>query len=774
MTTLYGQNHTENVKLVIDNNTVLYQSIDSTSFNNHKMNWGEVETNSPIGDYSTTWGRQNIASENQATAWGRENEASSWNTTAFGYRTKALASHATSWGGSTTASGIYSTASGKDNLVSGAYSMVWGGGNTLSGGSSAAWGAGNEMSSGGGAVWGFNNNVSGQVSSTWGISNLVSGDTSTVWGSHNTALAKLNTIWGFQNYSRGEFSTLWGRNTWTQSFLSTVLGQYNVHREETPDSWKEEESLFQIGNGNEEEGNDALLILKNGNIGVNVGVEGNLPSEKLEVNGNIKATDKMLGEEFIANERIGIGTLNPNEELVVENQNDTSHVRIYSGNNISVLDFEGELGSTIRMMKDGASKAEMRWTNSKLQFYSQPEVSFPSFRFPTLEMTVDRRVGINKSIYSIDEVLDVGGRIKIGYNDLEATAGVLRYNSGSGFFEGYNGAKWQQFGALPMDDDGDSYIEFKEDVSEDSLIFTVNGDEVMSFNGHALSLGKNGNTYIGHRTTGLDANNNSGNTSLGWLSTPFMYSGVANTNIGFWTGHLLQYGKWNTNLGAYAGYSNEGGDKNTMVGYYAGYNNTGDGNVFIGYMSGRNEAGSNKLSIENSDSDKPLIYGDFEYDYAGINGRLYLPELKHDNAINRATQNLALDYRGQVIAEPRPSSWTFHSGDFHNWDDYLSNVETAVGLNNYLEDGDTISTISVTVIPHDPLNHQGMNIRVLARNLSNGIYYTLLSVSDNNIPSSPTNYTDTLASPFIVDKGNFEVLIVSAKSASQILKLTID
>jgi len=64
---------------------------------------------------------------------------------------------------------------------------------------------------------------------------------------------------------------------------------------------------------------------------------------------------------------------------------------------------------------------------------------------------------------------------------------------------------------------------------------------------------------------------------------------------------------------------------NVMIGAYAGFYNSGSGNVFIGNYAGYDEDSHNKLYIDNSSTNRPLIYGDFETDmlrfnsYASIN-----------------------------------------------------------------------------------------------------------------------------------------------------------
>ena len=61
---------------------------------------------------------------------------------------------------------------------------------------------------------------------------------------------------------------------------------------------------------------------------------------------------------------------------------------------------------------------------------------------------------------------------------------------------------------------------------------------------------------------------------------------------------------------------------NTFLGLTAGRNNSGSGNVFIGANAGRDETGSNKLYISNSETDRPLIYGDFAQNVVNVNGAL--------------------------------------------------------------------------------------------------------------------------------------------------------
>lgn len=83
----------------------------------------------------------------------------------------------------------------------------------------------------------------------------------------------------------------------------------------------------------------------------------------------------------------------------------------------------------------------------------------------------------------------------------------------------------------------------------------------------------------------------------------------------------------NTGLGAYAGYKISSGNGNTFIGQRAGYYvNNGSGNVIIGANAGPdiNSTGNidNKLYIDNTPDNSPLVYGDFNTDLLRINGTL--------------------------------------------------------------------------------------------------------------------------------------------------------
>lgn len=106
----------------------------------------------------------------------------------------------------------------------------------------------------------------------------------------------------------------------------------------------------------------------------------------------------------------------------------------------------------------------------------------------------------------------------------------------------------------------------------------------------------------------------------GWFN-----EGDQNVAVGYMAGYGTNNYAYNNSvsIGAYSGYSITSGNNNTFLGHSAGKSvTTGEGNVFLGYNAGKNVNVSNKLYIENSDSDNPLIYGDFNYDKVKFNANV--------------------------------------------------------------------------------------------------------------------------------------------------------
>jgi hypothetical protein len=199
----------------------------------------------------------------------------------------------------------------------------------------------------------------------------------------------------------------------------------------------------------------------------------------------------------------------------------------------------------------------------------------------------------------------------------------------------------------------------KGDINEDFMYITPQSSNGGNYNAKmGFEAGKNSagphNTYMGVQAgkgvTGSTAAsnifigegsgmNNSGSYMSyllilpgGGTTTAFNSWGGENVAVGNYTGVGLygtflhqSYGQRNVLIGHYTGFNLTTGSKNVIIGNSAGLDLvSGNGNIFLGYNAGSDELGSNKLYIANSSTSSPLIYGDYDLNYARINGDFYV------------------------------------------------------------------------------------------------------------------------------------------------------
>ena len=136
------------------------------------------------------------------------------------------------------------------------------------------------------------------------------------------------------------------------------------------------------------------------------------------------------------------------------------------------------------------------------------------------------------------------------------------------------------------------------------------------------------NTAVGYRALW---NNTGGmmNNAIGSGALMYATSGDHNNAMGRIALWKNTTGENNIGIGSGANAWNQAGNNNTIIGCEAGYgtaNHDKSGCVMIGYQAGYNDTNSNKLYIENSNSDTPLIYGEFDNDILAVNGDLQLKD----------------------------------------------------------------------------------------------------------------------------------------------------
>jgi trimeric autotransporter adhesin len=169
--------------------------------------------------------------------------------------------------------------------------------------------------------------------------------------------------------------------------------------------------------------------------------------------------------------------------------------------------------------------------------------------------------------------------------------------------------------------DGTDFIGTTDNVS---LNFRVNNQKAgrIGLSDASTFFGQ----LAGYNNTFLGLNN----TAMGQYALFNNISGGLNTALG--GGALYQTRQSNnTGVGFGALETNQTGSNNTAIGVSTGQMNTsGSGNVFIGYNAAYNETGSNKLYIANSNTNPPLIYGNFSSGRIGLG--TILPNFKLDIA----------------------------------------------------------------------------------------------------------------------------------------------
>lgn len=240
------------------------------------------------------------------------------------------------------------------------------------------------------------------------------------------------------------------------------------------------------------------------------------------------------------------------------------------------------------------------------------------------------RFNVNANVDSRVEIAATSNRSGLKFENLKSTTTVLAPSSGkvltvddegnvvlttdSNDGTGTNVA-WNLTGNAGTTP-GTNFIGTTDDKNFIFKRFNVLAGGVSATN---ISLGVNslnpsvaGTNNVAVGTNALSVNTSGlSNVAMGGNSLVKNTSGRFNTAIGVGTLALNQSGLHNVALGYQAGAGSKN-NANTFLGCQSGYDNSnGIANVFLGFNSGFRELGSNKLYIQNSKSDAPLIYGDF-------------------------------------------------------------------------------------------------------------------------------------------------------------------
>ena len=135
----------------------------------------------------------------------------------------------------------------------------------------------------------------GESSEATGTSSIAIGSAAHSIGDQSTALGKScqaegdnSTAIGFGSEALGNESLAIGNGVRADAFSEFSLGVNNTNGGGDSENWVATDRLLSIGNGSTASTqSNALVILKNGDTGVGL----DIPTEKLDVNGNVKATN---------------------------------------------------------------------------------------------------------------------------------------------------------------------------------------------------------------------------------------------------------------------------------------------------------------------------------------------------------------------------------------------------------------------------------------------------------------------------------------------------
>ena len=293
----------------------------------------------------------------------------------------------------------------------------------------------------------------------------------------------------------------------------------------------------------------------------------------------------------------------------------------------------------------------------------------------------------------------------------EGTTGAIQFPSGvpsNTDFKLYRNGTDLYFGTSNLSGSGTAlWIGDLEDAIYDGSKSIYIGEGA----GQGITGTSNYNTSLGRSALFGGSNN----TAMGYYSLT-SNSGLSNTAIGTYSLWKNTTGNDNVAFGHSALYDSEDGSANMAIGSgalliisqakitqvleaFPVNNALGDGNVFLGYQARYSETTDNKLYIENSDSDNPLIWGDFENDSVKVNGRTHITTSLSVGSGSKAVLNNSIAVGNNTEAHGLTSiavgeenlAWGFHSSAFGLGIRAMAYAATAIGRYNV---GDGLAVFS--------------------------------------------------------------------------------
>ncbi|MES2775883.1 MAG: tail fiber domain-containing protein [Bacteroidota bacterium] len=241
------------------------------------VQWNDVYT----GTNSTAIGVNTTASGPGSISLGSGTNASGGGAAAIGYNASANGYASTATGFTTAANGYVSTALGNFSIANGAYATAIGN-HTVAGGdhSTAA---------------GYYTSAPGNTATAMGEFTTASGLISTAIGSYTRATGYVTFAAGRFTTARSEASTALGVYSTAKGYASTVVGMYNDSMLAVDENAATAGTpLFMVGNGDIGNRSNAMVVRKDGNIGIGA----NYPAGRMHIRTNSElAYPQLLLEE---------------------------------------------------------------------------------------------------------------------------------------------------------------------------------------------------------------------------------------------------------------------------------------------------------------------------------------------------------------------------------------------------------------------------------------------------------------------------------------------
>ncbi|MBK9983435.1 MAG: proprotein convertase P-domain-containing protein [Saprospiraceae bacterium] len=239
-----------------------------------------------------------------------------------------------------------------------------------------------------------------------------------------------------------------------------------------------------------------------------------------------------------------------------------------------------------------------------------------------------QKVGINTA--NPQATLDVNGKVKIGDDTAQQSAGMIRFSTMANDFEGFNGSVWKSMTGLTSGGGsgnglvhptagstfesgtsnpgmtginntaigvgaGDSFTSGTDNTAfgNDALTFTSTGKDNVAIGSGALSSLHSDDANVAIGKNALHYTVNGFNVAVGYEAlyhnaqgSLFSDDGIANTAVGNGALRANTVASFNTAMGNFALEQNISGFNNTAIGSNAlGLNLTGDQNTALGYKA---------------------------------------------------------------------------------------------------------------------------------------------------------------------------------------------